>query len=157
MRLDSRMQTIRRLPGAIAHARDKLAVRTGGMQRHTMAIAGDYMAGIDHAIDQNLHPFHRRIDVAHSSAGAGFLAQDMPWFDGLPQLEFDAAMLDGAEVRETEFKMRRKPLELEWVASFIKIIDNIVHVLRDKVRQHETVREFGAPSHQLVAVGALPK
>ena len=41
VRRDGRLQTYRRLPRAIAHARDTFAVRAGRMQRHAMAVAGD--------------------------------------------------------------------------------------------------------------------
>ena len=44
---DGRLQTIRRLPRAIAHARDAFAVHAGRMQRHAMAVASDGEAVAD--------------------------------------------------------------------------------------------------------------
>src|SRR5688572_17569658 len=49
VRGDRGLQTCGRLPGAIAHARDTLAVCAGGMQRDAMAVAGDGKAVVHQA------------------------------------------------------------------------------------------------------------
>ena len=88
---DRRVQRRRRLPGAVAHARDVLAGRAGRVQRHAPAVAGDHVARVDQAAHLDLHPLDRRVDVAGRRAAGRLLAQHVPGLDRLAQLQLDAA------------------------------------------------------------------
>ena len=67
--------------------------------------------------------------IADGAAGRGFLAQDMPGFDRLAEFDVDAAMLDRAVKRETEFKMRREPFGLDRIAGAVQIVEHVVEIL----------------------------
>ncbi len=107
-----------RLPGAIAYAGNKLAIRARWMQRHTVTIAGDHVACIHHPVCEDLQALQRRVHVAGRPGCAGFFASHMPGFDGLAELQFYAALLDSAVVRKSKFKMRIEPLRAQRIAGF---------------------------------------
>ena len=53
---------------------------------------------------------------------------------------------EGSEIRNAARTIR----VLERIACFIQFVDDIFHILADEMRQHETVVNLGAPSHQIL-------
>ena len=61
-------------------------------------------------------------------------------------------------MREAELKMRREPFGLQAIAEIVQFFDHVGEVSPDKVGQHETVMQFGAPALQARwLVRALPE
>ena len=154
---DRRMQRRRRMPGAKAHARDKLTRHAGGMQRQRAAIAGDQMTRFSEAIHFDLHALDRRIDVARGCACVHFFAQHVPRLDGLTQFETHIRVSGRAMARETKLDERREPTEVERVTGALQITNYIPHVGRDKMRQHELIVQARAPTNELACVGRFPE
>ncbi len=62
------------------------------------------------------------------------------------------------DARKAEFEMRREPFGLQRVARLRGVVDHVLEVLPDEVRQHEAVVQLGAPAHELLRpVGLLPE
>ncbi len=151
------MECIGRLPGAIAHARHVLAGQAGSMQRQAVAVAGDDVTNVIQPLDLDLQALDRAVDIAHGAAAARFLAQDMPGFEGMAQLELDAALGDATDQREAELEMRREPVGLKAIAGGAEIVEHVGEVLPHEMRQHEIVVQARAPAAQPLLVGAIPE
>src|SRR5208282_1712517 len=147
---DRGLQTNRRLPRTVAHARHTFAVCAGGMQRHAMAVDGDGKAVAGETARLDLQAFDRAVHVAHRAAAAGFLAEDMPGFERGAEFELDVALFQVPNPRETEFKMRREPVGLEWITGFAQVADDIAEIRFTKMRQHPAVMNVRAPAHQII-------
>src|SRR5471030_3324943 len=78
VRFDCRLQTDRRLPRAIAHARDAFAICAGRMQRHAMTVDRDGEALANETVRLDLQAFERAVHVTHRAAAARFFAEDVP-------------------------------------------------------------------------------
>src|SRR5450631_1473458 len=100
------MQTFGRLPRAIAHPRNRFAMRTGRMEWDATTIAGQQITIAGHPDDLCLHAFDRRIDKASSAAGTRFLAENVPRLSRLPDFEFHPHVIDAAENRIAKLEMR---------------------------------------------------
>ena len=61
------------------------------------------------------------------------------------QIALNACRMNSAIVREAEFMGRREPIQIEWVACLVQIVDHPAQILPDKVWQHETIMQFRAP------------
>ena len=59
MNANGRMQAIGRLPGTIANPSHILALHTGWVQWHNIAIAGNHMTTFYEPVDFELYPFQR--------------------------------------------------------------------------------------------------
>ncbi len=90
VRSNCRVQRRRRLPGAIAHASDVLAVPPGRLERYGPAVARDDEAIAREAGDVHLQPLERRVDVARRAACAALFAKDRPRLERLAEGQFDA-------------------------------------------------------------------
>ncbi len=110
---NGRVQRLRRLPRAVADARDELARRAGRVHRHEAAVAGHDVPALDGVVDLDLKLLHRRVDVADRAAGRAFLAEDVPRLERGAQLHVHAVVGDLALEREAEFHVRCEPLALE--------------------------------------------
>src|SRR2546427_28253 len=67
----------------------------------------------------------------------------MPRFEGLAQFEVDVPDIHLAELRETEFKMRREPFGLDGKSAAAKVLEHVLEVAPDEVRQHPGRDEGG--------------
>ena len=76
---------------------------------------------VGHAGDLDLQPFDGGVDEARGAGSAYFLAQHVPRFDRLPELDRDAVVADGAVAREPKLDERREPLAGERVAERIEV------------------------------------
>src|SRR5580765_1995595 len=157
VRADRRLQTIWRLPRAIAHARDAFAVRAGGMQRHAMAVARDGEAVADESARLDLQAFERAVHVTYRAADRAFFAEDVPRFERGAEFDLQIASLQIADARETKLEVRREPIELERITGVVQIVDDIAEIRLAKVRQHPAVVDVRAPAHEVVGVGLLPE
>jgi hypothetical protein len=129
----------------------------GCRQWHAFAIAGDHVARVDHPVCQHLHSFQRGIDISRRPARARFFAGHVPGFNGLPEFQLDAALLDLAVERKSKFQVWIEPFHSQRVAGLIQVGNNILQILVHEMREHEAVVNFRAPPDQFVAVGALPQ
>ena len=78
MRLDRRMQDRGRVPGAVAHARHRLAESARGGKRQRVAVACDHVAALRLAPDMDFDAFEGGIHIARRAADRAFLAEHMP-------------------------------------------------------------------------------
>ena len=157
MDADGGVETSGGLPGAIADAGDELAVDSGGVEREADAVDGDEVAGIGHAVDEDLEAFDAGIDKSDGSTGAGFFAEDVPGFDGLAKFDGDSALFDGAVERETEFEMGGEPFAFEGVTGFFEIVDDVLEILPDEMGEEEAIVNFRAPADEAVVIGLFPE
>ena len=146
-----------RLPGAKAHARDRLALPAGRRQRQGAAVAGDRMAAVVDAPHQHLEALERAVDVARRAAGGVLLAHHVPGLERLAQLEREVAAFDRAADRKAELEVRQEPGVLEGEAGRAQIGQHVQEIGPHQVRQHETVVQRGAPADQPGAIGLLPE
>src|SRR5689334_13152165 len=107
------MQAIWRLPGPKADAGHELSLGAGRMQRQGASIACHLVARINHALNFDLQSFQRRIDIARRAAGGAFLAQYMPRFQCLPNLQADSTLRDRAVMWKAELQVRQEPVWLQ--------------------------------------------
>src|SRR6478735_5458035 len=158
MHADGGMQCRGQRPGPIAHASHIPAHRAGGMQWHAHAIAGQDMAFVHHAAHLHLQALQRGIDEARGAAGRVLLAEHMPGLQRIAQLHLDIARSEIAEARKAEFEMRREPCRIHGVAGGTQLLQHIVEVFPDEMRQQEPVMQLGAPAFQRCRlIGSLPE
>src|SRR5258706_15656758 len=81
----------------------------------------------------------------------------MPWLECLAQLQMDAALGDAAERGEAELEMGREPGVLEREPGLAHLGEQVLKILMDEVRQHETVVQIRAPARQFLDVRGLPE
>ena len=112
---------------------------------------------IHHPVREHLQSFQRRVDVSRRAACARFFAGHVPRFDGLPEFQLDAALLDGAVQRKAKLEMRIEPFDAQRIAGLVQVGNDIFQILTHKMRQHETVVDFRAPPDQFLAIGVLPE
>src|SRR5262249_10276707 len=107
---DGRMETAWRLPRAVADSAHELALGAGRLERQLHAIARDRKALGHQPANPDLEPFDRGVHVPGGTAGARLLAEHVPRFDRLPELDFDALIDDASIDRKPEFEMWREPV-----------------------------------------------
>src|ERR1700733_8836997 len=97
-----RMHPARRLPGAIANARDIFALPAGRPERHDAAVDDEAVALASRAVEAHLQPLDRAVDIARRAASGGVLSQHVPRLERGAQLELNAAISHLSNERETE-------------------------------------------------------
>ena len=127
------------------------------MERDRVTVAGNDVPRVGQPGHLDLEAFHGGIDIADRSAGAGFFPEHVPWFEGLAELEADAAPDHRASGGKSKFKMGREPLHLQREPRFSQVADYIRKILRDKMREHKPVVDFRAPPDEAMPVGLLPE
>ena len=70
----------------------------------------------------------------------------MPGLDRLPQFQPDPVMRDLADCRKPKLEVGREPLALERVTGSPHVMDHLLKVEIDEVREHEPVVQFGSPA-----------
>ena len=128
------MQAVRRLPGTIADAGDRLACDAGRMERHPLAVAEDAVARRHHAAHQHLQPLERGVDEARGAARAGLLAEHVPRLDRLAKLEHDAVARQRSDARKAKLELRREPLGPKREPGCGGLGDDVAQILPDEVR-----------------------
>ena len=121
------------------------------------AVAENGEAVARSAGDLDLDAFDRGIDVAGRAAAGGFFTEDVPGFQRVAQFDGDAACGDGTDQGKAKFKVRREPFVLERIARVAELLENVLPIEFDKVREHETVVQRGAPGYQLAAYTVLSR
>jgi len=109
------------------------------------------------ALDLDLQALDGAVDIAHRAAAARLLAQHVPGFERVAQLELDATLGHAADQREAELEMRREPVGLKAVTRGAEIIEHVGEVLPHEVRQHEVVVQARAPAAQPLLIGVIPE
>ena len=118
---------------------------------------GDGETVADEPARLDLQAFERAVHVTHRAAAAGFFAEHVPRFERGAQFDLHIALRQIADARETKFKMRREPLELERITGLAQIADDILEIRFAKMRQHPAVMNVRAPAHEAVCVRLLPE
>src|SRR5688572_26587725 len=87
----------------------------------------------------HLEPLDRGIDKARGAAGDTFLAEHVPRFERVAELQFDTATGDGAIIREAEFALRFIPDRIEAIAGVAQVREHAEEILPHEVAEHEAV------------------
>ncbi len=153
------MQGGPRLPRAIAHAGDEFALAARGSQGNRPAVAGDGIAVGRKPAQLDLDALHGGVDVAHRAAGRSLFAHDVPRLERLAQLEQrPTAHGEVAELRKTELEMRREPIEAQVESRVALLLEHVLEVQPDEMRQQKAVVELRAPTREAPGrVGCAPK
>src|SRR5262249_14630011 len=85
-----RVQAAWRLPCSISNAANELAVDACRLERKAAAVAGHGVTFAHQSANANLEALDRGVDESSRAARPRFFSQDVPGFDGLPQLNLDA-------------------------------------------------------------------
>ena len=101
---DGRVQTTRRLPGAIADSSHPLALRPREVQRQAAAIAGDYVTVIGQSDNFHLHALDRRVHEAGGASSGRLFSQHVPRLGRLAQFERQAGVGHASENGIAEFE-----------------------------------------------------
>src|ERR1700679_2710202 len=134
-----RMQARSRLPGAVADAGNELPCFPGRMQRHGPAVAKHGEAVVYHARHLDLHPLYRGVHAARGAAAGRFFAEDVPGFEGVTQLQLDAARGDRANERKAKLEVGSEPFAAETISSSIEIAHHIFPVKLHEMGKHEAI------------------
>ena len=105
---DRRMQRGGWLPGPEAHTGHERPRSLRRLQGDEPAVAGDRVPRRREAVDPDLQPLDRRVDVAGGRA-ARLLPEHVPGLDRLAQLDRDPVDVRHAEAREAELEERLEP------------------------------------------------
>jgi hypothetical protein len=146
-------------PRAVAHARDLLAVHAGRLERNAPPVARHHVAVVREREPARAHlqALEARVDVAHGSAAARLLAEDVPRLDRVAELEVDARGRRAADAREAELEVRVEPGALEREARGAEIREHLAQIHVDEVRQQEPVVELRAPACRAEPVRLAPE
>ena len=74
----------------------------------------------------------------------------MPGLERLTQFQSDIARSEIPHMRKPEFPMRREPIRFDGVLVPLQIRDHVLEVAPDKMRQHPTIVNVGAPRHEVL-------
>ncbi len=152
-----RMKAGGRLPGLVAHPRDRLPRPAGLRHGHPAAVAGDDVTGGVEAFQLHLQAFDGAVDVAHGAADGPGLAHDVPRLQRLADLHRPARDVDRAAEGEAELALRLEPGEFEVVALAPQVVEHTEEVLPHEVGQHEAVVQGRAPAHQRAVLRLAPE
>ena len=127
------------LPGAVAHARDRLAHRSGRRQRHLLAVAADDVAAAGQAGDvpARARPRSPRSAPCRRPPPPRPAQGSSAWWISIS--------ISPAPVAREAGRTRREPGEIKPEAAVAQLrhhVGDVAHV----VRQHEAVVQPGAPS-----------
>ena len=148
--------TCRQIPSLEPNAGNIFARAASRGQRHAAAVASH---GVTVGVQPqcfDLQPLDGGINKTHRAAG-NILVEYMPGLDCLPQLQRDAATLDGAVNWEAELPLRLEPDRIEGVTGASEIIQYVEEIFPDKMLEHKAVVERSAPTHRLAVEGASPE
>src|ERR1043166_959390 len=157
MNADGGMQAIWRLPGPKAHSGHEFPLGAGRMKGQGTSVASNLMARINHALKFDLQPFQRRIDIARRAPGGTLLTQYMPWFQRLANLQADSALRHRAVMWKAELEVWQEPIRSQRITMVLQILNHIAKILFHKMRQHESVVQFGTPTDQRALIRMLPE
>jgi len=157
MHADRRMQAAGRLPGAVAHAGDELALGAGRMQRQRAPTDGDDVTLPCCAAQQYLQALDRRVDVAGGAAGAGLLAEHRPRLQRRAQLQLQAAVLHDPAHREAELAMRGEPAVVDRQAAVAQFAAHVGEIVPYEPGQHPAVVQLRAPVGERRPVRLAPE
>src|SRR5450755_2545664 len=75
----------------------------------------------------------------------------------MSQFNGDSRRCYRTDQRKSKFKVRREPFVFEGIASFTKLLDNILKIALDEMRKHETIVQRSLPVDQLAPVWLFPE
>ncbi len=81
----------------------------------------------------------------------------MPGFEGLAQGDGDPAHGHLAGGREAELEVWREPSGIERLAVIAHLVEHVLEIQPDEVREHEAIVELGPPSRERVSVWRRPE
>src|SRR5579872_1221405 len=81
----------------------------------------------------------------------------MPGFERLADFEPHTAPGNLAAKRKTKIEVRGEPLRVEWITGNLEVFHDLVEILLHKMREHEPVVQFGAPTNKFLLVRLLPE
>ena len=81
----------------------------------------------------------------------------MPRLERLTQRQVNRACRQLTSQRKPELEVRREPIGGQLVAGAPELLDHIVEVERDEVREHEPIVQLGAPARQAGGVRLAPE
>src|ERR1035438_7465887 len=128
------------------------------IERHPATVACDHVAGFRGDPGHlHLNPLEGGVHDASRSAGSSLFREHVPRLEGMTELQFDPLRSDRPDLRKAKLQVRSKPLLLEVVVGPAQVGEHIGKVAPDKVRQHKTVMERGAPTDQASFEWTFPK
>src|SRR5450432_1277916 len=165
---NSRMQHGRELAGAKTYATNRLScfstssfawrMLARGIERDPATVAGNCIARVRREPRHLcLNPLERRVHGANGSAGGSLFREHIPGLEGVTQFEFESLSSDRSDLRKAKLHVRCKPLLFEIVASPAQAGEHIEKVAPDKVREHKTIMQRGAPPYQASLEWTFPK
>src|SRR5260370_18833970 len=154
---NGRMQASRRLPGAKPDAGDVFAVGASRVQRDNDAADTDGVARACQPPHLDLDPLQGRVHETDRAAWAPLFAQYVPWLQRLAQFKVYVPDFEVAQLRIAKLKVPRAPFAFYRVAAGLQILDDLLQVAPNKMRQHPAVVNVCAPADQAVAVGLVPE
>src|SRR6266566_771701 len=139
MDANGRMQASRRLPGAKPDAGDVFAVGAGRVQWNNDAADTDGVARAGQPPHLDLNALQRRVHETDRAAWAALFAQHVPGLQRLAQFKVYVPDFEVAQLRIAKLKVRRKPFAFHRVAAGLQILDDLLQVAPNKMRQHPAV------------------
>src|ERR1022692_4948949 len=128
------------------------------MEWHPATVACNYIAGFrGEPRHLYLDALEGRIHGAGGSAGSSLFCEYIPRLKRMTQFQFDSLYSDRPDLRKAKLHVRSKPLLLEIIVSPPQLHEHIGKVAPDKMRQHKTVMERGAPTDQACFEWTFPK
>ena len=158
MRGHGRVKRLGERPGPVPDPRDAFFARPRRVKRHADAVARERVTSFDGAAHHHFQPIEGRVHGAGRPARCRRIFREhVPRLERAPELERDVVVGDGAELREAELVMNVEPLLVDRVAGRVHVAHDLREVLRDEVREQETVVQRRAPARQLCLIRRLPE